>query len=164
MSVDMFRHYFGYHFAENRALWDDHIVKLTTSAFTQPGRYSRGSIQKQLLHLIEVDEVWFCGLRGAEFPPELDPAKYTSYDAIRTYWDAVEASMKTYLNSLNPYILDSTPLENEDANLRVWQVLFQVINHGTDHRAQILRSLNDLGQKTTSQDYIFYAYNHSPKP
>ncbi len=158
MTIEMFRHYFGYHFAENRALWESAIVNLTPGAFTQPGRYSRGSIQKQLLHLIEVDEVWFCGLRGVEFPPPLDPAKFTNFDTIRTYWDGVEASMRTYLDALTPYILESTPLADEDENLRVWQVLFQVINHGTDHRAQILRSLHDLGHKTTSQDYIFYAY------
>lgn len=164
MTVDMFRHYFGYHFAENRALWDKQIVTLSAGAFTQPGRYSRGSIHKQLLHLIEVDEVWFCGLRGAEFPPDLDPAKYASFDAIRAYWDAVEAMMRAYLDTLNPYILESTPLQNEDKDLRVWQVLLQVVNHGTDHRAQILRSLSDLGQKTTSQDYIFYAYSNKIKP
>ncbi|MEW6402983.1 MAG: hypothetical protein AB1649_14385 [Chloroflexota bacterium] len=34
------------------------------------------------------------------------------------------------------------------------------MNHGTDHRAQILRSLNDLGLKTGYQDYIFYVYEH----
>jgi uncharacterized damage-inducible protein DinB len=47
----------------------------------------------------------------------------------------------------------------EDRNLAVWQVLIHVINHGTDHRAQILRILHDLGVKTTSQDYVFYVYD-----
>jgi uncharacterized damage-inducible protein DinB len=42
----------------------------------------------------------------------------------------------------------------------MWQVLLHVVNHGTDHRAQTLRLLNDLGIKTVSQDYIFYAYDH----
>jgi uncharacterized damage-inducible protein DinB len=48
----------------------------------------------------------------------------------------------------------------EDKDLIVWQVLLHVVNHGTDHRAQLLRLLNDLGVKTTSQDYIFYVYDH----
>jgi uncharacterized damage-inducible protein DinB len=34
-------------------------------------------------------------------------------------------------------------------------------NHGTDHRAQLLRLLNDLGVKTASQDYISYVYDNS---
>jgi len=48
----------------------------------------------------------------------------------------------------------------EDKNLIVWQVLLHVINHGTDHRAQLLRTLHDLGATTSSQDYIFYVYEH----
>jgi uncharacterized damage-inducible protein DinB len=40
------------------------------------------------------------------------------------------------------------------------RVLLHVGNHGTDHRAQTLRLLNDLGVKTVSQDYIFYVYDH----
>jgi uncharacterized damage-inducible protein DinB len=35
-----------------------------------------------------------------------------------------------------------------------------VVNHGTDHRAQILRLLHDFGVNTTGQDYIFYVYDN----
>jgi uncharacterized damage-inducible protein DinB len=38
-------------------------------------------------------------------------------------------------------------------------VLLHVGNHGTDHRAQILRLLSDLGLKTGPQDYVFYIYD-----
>jgi uncharacterized damage-inducible protein DinB len=48
----------------------------------------------------------------------------------------------------------------EDRVLFAWQVLLHVVNHGTDHRAQLLRLLNDLGGETTSQDYIFYVYEN----
>ena len=59
-------------------------------------------------------------------------------------------------------MLFDKPIEEpeEDQDLIVWQVLLHVVNHGTDHRAQILRVLYDLGVKTTSQDYIFYVYDH----
>jgi len=48
----------------------------------------------------------------------------------------------------------------EDKDPIVWQVLLHVVNHGTDHRAQILRLLNDLGGYTEYQDYIFHVYAH----
>jgi uncharacterized damage-inducible protein DinB len=59
-------------------------------------------------------------------------------------------------------MLFDQPIEepDEDQDLIVWQVLLHVVNHGTDHRAQLLRLLNDLGVETTSQDYIFYVYDH----
>ena len=40
------------------------------------------------------------------------------------------------------------------------KVLIHVVNHATDHRAQTLRQLADLGVKTYPQDYVFYAYEH----
>jgi uncharacterized damage-inducible protein DinB len=51
-------------------------------------------------------------------------------------------------------------LAGEDKDLILWQVLLHVVNHGTDHRAQLLRLLNDLGVETTSQDYVFYMYDN----
>lgn len=162
-TVEIFRQYYAYHFAENRALWNDHIVHLSHASFAQPSRYSHGSIQKHILHLIEVEEVWFAGLRGVEFPDPLDSHAFSDYDKIRAYWDGVEVNTQRFLDSLTESGLYDQPLEGEDKNLRVWQVLLQVVNHGTDHRAQILRALHDLGRKTSSQDFIFYAYTHPEK-
>jgi uncharacterized damage-inducible protein DinB len=76
------------------------------------------------------------------------------------HWDAVEQRIRGYLAELRDDMLFEKPLEGEDRDLIVWQVLLQVANHGTDHRAQVLRLLNDLGVKTVSQDYVFYAYDH----
>jgi uncharacterized damage-inducible protein DinB len=68
--------------------------------------------------------------------------------------------MRDYLAELRDDMLFTTPIvePDEDKDLIVWQVLLHVANHGTDHRAQILRQLNDLGIKTGYQDYIFYVY------
>jgi uncharacterized damage-inducible protein DinB len=81
---------------------------------------------------------------------------------IRAYRDRVERSVRDYLEALRDEMLFDKPIEepDEDKDLIVWQVLLHVVNHGTDHRAQILRLLNDLGIKTEYQDYIFYVYDH----
>jgi uncharacterized damage-inducible protein DinB len=70
--------------------------------------------------------------------------------------------MQDYLAALQDDMLFTKPIKEpeEDKDLIVWQVLLHVVNHGTDHRAQILRLLNELGLKTASQDYIFYVYEH----
>lgn len=69
--------------------------------------------------------------------------------------------MRNYLEKLRDDMLFEKPFtDGEDPDLELWQALLHVANHGTDHRAQILRLLNDLGVETTSQDYIFYIYNH----
>src|SRR5512143_781592 len=80
---------------------------------------------------------------------------------ICTYWDKIEQGMRAYLAALKDEMLFEKPFaEGEDKDLILWQVLLHVVNHGTDHRAQLLRLLNDLGVKTGPQDYIFYVYDH----
>lgn len=156
---------FDYHFAENRAMWETYILPLTDEQFTQDFNYSHGSIRNQIVHLISVDDTWFSPLRGLDVPEPLDPATLTSRDQIRQRWDLVEESMRGYLADLSEEILFSRPFpEGEDEDLFTWQVMMQVINHGTDHRAQIRCALHDLGVKTMSQDYIFYAYEFPWEP
>jgi uncharacterized damage-inducible protein DinB len=159
MNADAFRHLYNYHFAENRKVWNS-AAQLSDEQFTQEASYSRGSVQDQILHLISCDNLWFSGLRGVEIPEDLNSADFQDRDSIRKHWDSVEQTMRSYLADLRDDMLFDKTLEGEDKDLIVWQVLLHVANHGTDHRAQLLRLLNDLGLKTTYQDYIFYVYEH----
>lgn len=159
MNANAFRHFYAYHFTENRKLWDRYVAPLSHEQFTQAVGYSHGSVRDQIVHLLRVDEIWFSELRGVE-PSE--PCNFDDRKIIRAHWDSVEQSMRAYLAELRDEMLFDKPIEEpeEDKELIVWQVLLHVVNHGTDHRAQLLRLLNDLGVKTTSQDYIFYAYEN----
>jgi uncharacterized damage-inducible protein DinB len=161
VNAAAFRHFYDYHFSENRKLWDSYISLLSDEQFTQAVNYSRGSVRNQILHLIDADETWFNGLRGLEIPEPPDPAQFENRQAIRAYWDRLEGDMRDYLAALRDDMLFDKPFaEGEDKDLILWQVLLHVVNHGTDHRAQLLRQLNDLGVETKWQDYIFYVYDH----
>ena len=161
MNAQAIRHFYEYHFAENRHLWEKYVSALTDEQFTQEFNYSLGSVRNHVVHLISVDDSWFKGLQGLEVPEPLNPAEFTNRYTIGEQWDKVEAMMRGYLATLQDEMLLSRPFpEGEDEQLVLWQVLLHVVNHGTDHRAQMLRLLHDLGVKTTGQDYIFYVYEH----
>lgn len=161
MNTDAFRHFYDYHFTENRRIWDSHVTPLSQEQFTQHVDYSHGSVRDQIVHLMSAEDTWFSGLRGVEIPEPLNPADFGDRKTIRAQWDNVEHNMRDYLAKLKDDMLFEKPFaEGEDKDLVLWQVLLHVGNHGTDHRAQLLRLLNDLGVKTTSQDYIFYVYEN----
>ena len=63
MMADVFRHFYDYHFSENRNIWEAYITSLTDEQFTQNVGYSHGSVRNQVAHLISVDDAWFSGLR-----------------------------------------------------------------------------------------------------
>ena len=163
MNADAFRHFYNYHFSENRNIWNSYITRLSHEQFTKPVNYSHGSVRDQSVHLMNVDDVWFSSFRGVELPEPFKPADVDDdRHIIRAHWDNVEQNMRDYLTNLQDEMLSQKPIEEpeEDKDLILWQVLLHVVNHGTDHRAQILRLLNDLGVKTISQDYIFYVYDN----
>lgn len=161
MNANAFRHFYAYHFAENRKIWDNYITPLSYEQFTQNFSYSLGSVRDQIVHIINVDYGWFSELQGVE-PNEELPTNTTVDDRelIRAHWDNVEQQMRNYLAALGDDMLLEKPIKEpeEDKDLITWQVLLHVANHGTDHRAQLLRLLKDLGVNTTSQDYMFYVY------
>lgn len=162
MNAEAFRYPFEYHFTQNRHTWEECVMPLSHAQFTHNVNYSHGSVRAQVLHLMDVEEVWFGELRGVS-PSEPHPAAGTDdRRAIRTRWDHVEQEMRAYLAHLRDEMLFSRPITEpeEDKDLVTWQVLLHVVNHATDHRAQLLRLVNDLGIKTTSQDLIFYVYDH----
>jgi uncharacterized damage-inducible protein DinB len=161
MNADAFRHLYNYHINENHKIWEQYILKLSDEQFVQPTNYSVGSVRNQIVHLMSVDDGWFSALRGIEPPEWLKPEDFTDRTQIRAYWDRVESDMRTYLAALRDDMLASKPFpEGEDQNLLLWQVLLHVANHGTDHRAQLLRQLHDLGLQTGPQDYIFFVYEN----
>jgi uncharacterized damage-inducible protein DinB len=162
MNADAFRHFYDYHFTENRKIWDSYVTQLSDEQFIQDVAYSHGSVRDQIVHLMSVDEVWFDELRGVEPSEPFPPASLDDRASIRAHWDSVEQNMRDYLAELQDDMLFDKPIEEPegDQDLIVWQVLLHVVNHGTDHRAQLLRLLHDLGIKTTSQDYIFYVYDN----
>jgi uncharacterized damage-inducible protein DinB len=162
MNADAFRHFYDYHFAENRKIWDHYVTRLTPEQFTQAVDYSHGSVRDQLVHIMSCDELWFSELRGVEPFDPFPAANIDDRQSIRARWDNIERSMRDYLAALQDEMLFEKPIKEpeDDQDLIVWQVLLHVANHGTDHRAQILRLLKDLGLKTESQDYIFYVYEH----
>lgn len=160
MNADAFRHIYEYHIAANREIWVTCIVPLDQEKFVQQVDYSVGSVPNHVVHMLDVDDAWFSDLRGDDFEGFNDPAQWKDRDKIRAEWDKVEAKMRAYLDTLTDNMLMIQPLSGEDADLYLWQILFHVANHGTDHRAQLLRILNDLGMKTQAQDYVFHAYDN----
>jgi uncharacterized damage-inducible protein DinB len=164
MNAAAFRQLYDYHFSENRKLWG-YIIQLTPEQFSQEASYSRGSVRDQVIHLMDCDDTWFSELAGVE-PFEPIPADpLDNREIIRARWDSLEQKLRGYLAELRDDMLFSTPIvePEEDKDLIVWQVLLHVVNHGTDHRAQILRQLNDLGVQTSYQDYIFHIFEHASR-
>jgi uncharacterized damage-inducible protein DinB len=64
MNADAYRNIYEYHFTINRKIWDRCVVPLTQEQFIEKRDYSVGSVRNQVVHMMNIDDRWFSGLRS----------------------------------------------------------------------------------------------------
>jgi len=74
-------------------------------------------------------------------------------ESVRTLCDQSAEEVTAYVATLDAAALQRQP---QGLPLTVWQTLLHLVNHGTDHRAQVLRALHDFDAPTFEQDLLFY--------
>ncbi|PJF29287.1 MAG: hypothetical protein CUN52_09155 [Phototrophicales bacterium] len=161
MDISAIKKMYDYHFAMHRKVWSNCIEALTDVQFITDLDYSKGSIRNQCLHLIGVDERWFARIQGATLPDFPANEAYSTKASVRARWDETEKNIIAYLDTLTDVDLSriltfDMPHRGGSKTNQVWEILVHVINHGTDHRAQILAMLYQMGAPTLEQDMILY--------
>ncbi len=157
MSItELIRTHMEYNDALNRRLWES-IMQLSDEQFVTEIDYSHGSIRNQMVHLAGVDGRWLRGLKELPNPRSFRPdaALYPTRQSAYELWDEVAQDLRHYVVTLDEDSLLHTP---QGMGGPAWQVLLHVANHGTDHRAQVLRALHDFGAPTFDQDLIIYLW------
>lgn len=154
----VFRHLFHYHFSENKRVLDL-VRKLESKQLHEEVKYSIGSIMNHVQHLVYVDDGWLSDI--ADLVPLIDDPKELGLEALMDFTMDIEKRMFTFLSEQTDDDFFKQPIKDgEDKDLYLWQILFHIVNHGTDHRAQLHRLLHDQGVPTHSQDYVFHAYDN----
>jgi uncharacterized damage-inducible protein DinB len=163
MEPNVFISLYAYNQWANRRVWDC-VMQLTEEQFDRPIDYSIGSIHIQAAHTMGVTYWWFQFLKTGELRFVTD-ADYETRASIRAKWDETETLVRDYVAGLTPAELTRTvkpPFWNEDQPpIPVYEALFQVAHHSTDHRAQTLAALHRVGGPTTPQDYLFYHFDRA---
>ena len=161
MDASAIRRLLHYHYGMFERVWEC-AQDLTADQIVAESDYSFGSLRNHFVHCMNVDGRWLARLKGGAPPPRLNPSDYADQDALRDQWEQVCQRVLAYVDSLTELDLnESVPVELEGRDLearrfRRWEILLHVANHGTDHRAQILARLHELGAETIEQDLILH--------
>jgi len=164
MDADSIRMMFDYSYWAHRRVWHC-IEQLTDEQFTRPFEYSIGSVHAQVVHVMSAEEIWYFRLQGESPSAMRRPEELPTRAEIRRKWDVIERDFRRYLNTLHDADLwtmmsyrttSGKPMRESRAG-----ILMHLVNHGTDHRAQILGLLHQLGAPTLEQDMILYLREQS---
>jgi uncharacterized damage-inducible protein DinB len=135
-------------------------MHLTDEQFTRDIGYSWRSIHGQVVHTMNAEWLWFSRIQAASPTSLFNNEDYPTREAVRAKWDAIEADVRAYLATLEDshltQIIQYQTTSGQPFAQPLWEILAHLANHGTDHRAQILAMLYQLGAPTLGQDMIGY--------
>ncbi len=159
MTPNLFQELYAYNFWANRRVWDC-LEQLSVEQFNHADD-NADSLREQCAHVMGVEFWWirFLATGALEFLSEAD---YATRPAVRATWDNVQVQVRAYLETLTEQELEREVRpefwDAERKPIRVWEALFQVLNHSTDHRAQMLATVKQFGGATIEQDFLGYLF------
>lgn len=150
---------FDYNRWANHRVWDC-VMALTDEQYHQPSDYSTGSVHDHCYHLMQIDGSALAYWMGQKIGPDhLDFIKAEDYKTradIRVRWDRVEAAYSDFLSTLDDNALQREVKMSKERRTPLSYNLLTIVNHSTNHRAQILRLIHDMGGETCEQGLYFY--------
>jgi len=161
MTPESIRTLYDYNYWAYDRMWEC-VSQLTNEQFTEELGYSYGSIRNQLVHVISATPRWLARIKGEPVPAQAQFEEYPTIAATRHKWDEEKAKTLAYIYALDQAQLDrmahwEIPTRQMVEDNRQWELLLHLVNHGADHRIQILATLElHYKIKTFEQDLLFY--------
>lgn len=134
---------------------------LTHDEFVTARSLTFGSLRGTMVHNFGADWIWRRRCEDKVSPPDL-PAEdlFPTFADLRSAWEEEQAAMHAYVAGLTDAEIDGdmayTTTNGTPMHAPMWQVLLHLINHGTQHRAEVAQVLTELGHSPGEVDLIVY--------
>jgi uncharacterized damage-inducible protein DinB len=115
-----------------------------------------------LVHALFAEEAWRMRWLGTPLPYgyRLKPEEFPTCAALRARWTREEAQRMDFVAGLTEEKLGSeleyTSTEGGRHRRALWETMAHLVNHGTQHRAEAVTVLTELGHSPGDIDLIVY--------
>ena len=118
------------------------VRPLDENLFYADTGYSWGSLQRECAHVIDAMHGYMQRLHGSKQVTRAFATNDPDRSLVRERWDAVESEWKSYMARFDDREFDrmvDTVYRDKPITVPAWQLVFQVFNHNTLHRAEMLQ-------------------------
>lgn len=134
--------------------------QLTEADYFADTGHSYGSLHRTLVHVLWAENVWRRRLQGQGFDGEYAVEDLPTLAVIKARWAVEEEKMRAYLANLTDADLFKVFRYKNSKNLEfervVWQCLYHLVNHGTQHRSEAADMLTRFGKSPGDIDFNLY--------
>lgn len=124
------------------------VLELTPAEYVADAGFGRGGVRGTLAHTLGAELRWRARWQGPGAPEPVEPACATPAD-LAAAWDEHRAAMRAFLATLGDDDLARDVAyrrSGRDFAHPLWTQIVHVVNHGTQHRAEVAAMLTGLGR------------------
>jgi uncharacterized damage-inducible protein DinB len=164
LFADVLRRQYEYtSWANGRVL--DTAAELTPDQLQAPGGSGCGSIRDTLVHMMSAHRGWLSWWDGSlsamdAYNQQMNPADYPDVPALKRAWAEVEQQTRAFVAGLrddDPGKIYGFDLPNGQRwEMALWGMMTHIVNHGTQHRAEVAIMLTGFGHSPGDLDLIYY--------
>jgi uncharacterized damage-inducible protein DinB len=138
---------------------------LTTEQLLEPRLTGHGSIRDTLVHMMSAHRGWLSWWDGSlsameAYNRQMSPADYPDVPALRRAWAEIEQQTLAFVSGLrdeDPARVYGFDLPNGRRwETPLWGMMEHIVNHGTQHRAEVAAMLTGFGHSPGDLDLIYY--------
>ncbi|NJM40030.1 MAG: hypothetical protein HC853_04290 [Anaerolineae bacterium] len=159
MNAGHFQFLFEYNSWRNQKILNK-AAQIQPWQFDAPTTYPWVSLRGTLVHLMGAEWLWFQRLHDGDSPKALLlKDEFLDLQSIVARWSAIETNWRNWVSELDDAALAQPVsyklLSGSPANDPLWALLLHVVNHGTQHCAEMAQMLTDYGQSPGNIDLLF---------
>jgi len=134
--------------------------KVTEEQFLAPAEFSFGGLRGTLVHILDAEFGWRGLFENKSFNADLKPDDFPTVKSIEERSHEEEKAMRAYLANLGDDDMESHLRYTTDTGIErdriLWQCLYHVVNHGTQHRSEAAALLTDFGNSPGDIDFTVF--------
>lgn len=138
------------------------LLELPESKIEKDLGENLGSIGNRILHLAEENMWWLYYPQEMEWKPALESISKMSTIELITYLSENAESWKEFINDNPDRIFRIDEDDGVIVDLSTSEIVFNLVNHNTYHRGQIMTLLRKQDVDPVTTDFYWYKRKKSP--